>query len=364
MLGNENNDANVFILGRWCTFGDVMARRHVDIVDVARRAGVSPATVSRAFNHPSLVRADTRTRISAVVDELGYIRNRAARSIHGKRSGTIGLIVPTVDNAIFSRLIQSFSDALNRKGFTLLLGAHGYDLEREKDLLRSFLEHRVDGIAVIGLDHDDATFALIEARHVPAVALWNHDGDSRMSCVGPENRHAGYLAARHLADLGHRRIGLLFPPTQGNDRAASRLEGAEALLEERGIDVPGRWRIEAVYSVAAAKRAFIDLIGGGDIPTGLVAGNDVLAQGAVFAATECAVGVPDRVSVVGIGDFSGSAEMTPSLTTVRLPAAEIGEAGAEVLLELVRSERRHPLIRRNLPLELVTRASTAAPPAA
>ncbi|MCE2520708.1 MAG: LacI family DNA-binding transcriptional regulator [Alphaproteobacteria bacterium] len=340
-----------------------MVRRHVDIVHVARQAGVSPATVSRAFNHPSLVRADTRARISAVVDELGYIRNRAARSIHGKRSGTIGLIVPTVDNAIFSRLIQSFSDALNLRGFTLLLAAHGYDLGREKDLLRSLLEHRVDGIAEIGLDHENATFALLETRQVPVVALWNHDGESRMSCVGPENRNAGYLAAQHLVDLGHRRIGLLFPPTRGNDRAASRLEGAEALLGERGIQVPERWRIEAVYSVAAAKRAFVDLVGAGDVPTGLVAGNDVLAQGAVFAAAECAIGVPDRVSVVGIGDFSGSAEMAPSLTTVRLPAADIGEAGAEVLLELVRSERRHPLIRRNLPLELVVRASTAPPPA-
>ena len=181
--------------------------------------------------------------------------------------------------------------------------------------------------------------------------------------MGPENRHAGYLAAQHLADLGHRRVGLLFPPTRGNDRAASRLEGAEALLGERGIDVPRRWRIEAVYSVAAAKRACVDLIGSGAVPTGLVAGNDVLAQGAVFAATALAVGVPDQISVVGIGDFSGSAEMTPSLTTVRLPAAEIGEAGAEVLLELVRSERRRLLVRRNLPLELVARASTAPPPA-
>ena len=165
-------------------------------------------------------------------------------------------------------MIQSFSDALNRGGFTLLLAAHGYDLGREKDLLRSLLEHRVGGIAVIGLDHEDATFALIENRQVPAVALWNHDGESRMSCVGPENRHAGYLAAQHLADLGHRRIGLLFPPVRGNDRAAARLEGAEALLGERGIAVPGRWRIEAVYSVAATKRACVDLIGGGDLPTG------------------------------------------------------------------------------------------------
>ena len=336
-------------------------RRHAGIVQVAQRAGVSPATVSRAFNHPSLVRADTRERISDAVDELGYIRNRAARSIHGKRSGTIGIIVPTVDNAIFSRLIQSFSDALNREGFTLLLAAHGYDLEREKGLLRSFLEHRVDGIAVIGLDHEDATFGLIEARQVPAVALWNHDSESRMSCVGPENRQAGYLAAQHLVELGHRRIGLLFPPTEGNDRAAGRLEGALALLSEHGIEVPDCWRIESIYSVAAAKRASCDLFDGGDVPTGLVAGNDVLAQGAVFAAVESSVTVPGQLSVVGIGDFSGSSEMTPSLSTVRLPAAEIGEAGAEVLLDLVRSERRHRLIRCNLAVELVARASTAAP---
>ncbi len=334
-------------------------KRHADIVLVAREADVSPATVSRAFNHPELVRPETRRRIEAAVDRVGYIRNRAARAIHGKRSGTVGLIVPTVDNAIFSRLIQSFSEALGERGFTLLLATHGYDLGRERDLLRSFLEHRVDGIGLIGLDHDDSTYGLIEARQIPAIALWNHDRNSRISCVGPENRRAGTLAAAHLVDRGHRKVGLLFPPTRGNDRALHRLAGARALLKERGVRVPKPWRIEAIYSVAAARQACVALFESGEFPTALIAGNDVLAQGAVYAAQRCGIRVPERISVVGIGDFSGSAEMTPSLTTVRMPAARIGEAAADALLELMRSDRRDFLVRRNLELELVERESTA-----
>src|SRR6056297_293262 len=122
-----------------------------DIVAVAKAARVSPSTVSRAFNHPDLVKATTRKRIDAAVRRLGYIRNRAAQTIHGIRSGTIGLIVPTVDQAIFAELIQSFSEAVEDLGFTILLATHGYDLEREYAVARKMLEHRVDGLALIGL---------------------------------------------------------------------------------------------------------------------------------------------------------------------------------------------------------------------
>ena len=129
-----------------------------DIVDVARRAGVSISTVSRSFNHPNLVNLATRKKIEKSVKALGYIRNRAAQAMYGRRSGTIGLIVPTIDHAIFAEVIQSFSDAVDQAGFTLLIASHGFDLEREYTVLRKFLEHRVDGVALIGLDHSEPTF--------------------------------------------------------------------------------------------------------------------------------------------------------------------------------------------------------------
>jgi len=110
--------------------------KKADIVAVAKAARVSISTVSRSFNHPELVKAGTRKKIDAAVRKLGYIRNRAAQTIHGIRSGTVGLIVPTVDHTIFAELIQSFSDQIEAQGFTILLASHGYDLEREYALVR------------------------------------------------------------------------------------------------------------------------------------------------------------------------------------------------------------------------------------
>ena len=146
-----------------------------DIVDVARRAGVSISTVSRSFNHPNLVNLATRKKIEKSVKALGYIRNRAAQVMHGRRSGTIGLIVPTIDHAIFAEVIQSFSDAVDQAGFTLLIASHGFDMEREYAVLRKFLEHRVDGVALIGLDHSEPTFQLLDQQAVPVISIWNYE---------------------------------------------------------------------------------------------------------------------------------------------------------------------------------------------
>ena len=125
-------------------------RNRIDIIAVAKRAGVSISTVSRSFNHPDLVKPATRKRIDDAVRALGYIRNRAAQTMHGKRSGTIGLIVPTIDHTIFAEVIQVFSDTIAAHGFSLILATHGYDLQKEYQLLRKLLEHRVDGVALVG----------------------------------------------------------------------------------------------------------------------------------------------------------------------------------------------------------------------
>ena len=134
-VGNENSFANVFIQKGPGRFSMVKQSDKVDIFTVANLASVSPATVSRAFNHPHLVRWETRKRIEKVIEESGYIRNRAAQAMHGKRSGTIGLIVPTVTNAIFSEMIQSFTDAISENGFTLLMATHGFNLRKEYEIL-------------------------------------------------------------------------------------------------------------------------------------------------------------------------------------------------------------------------------------
>lgn len=331
-----------------------------DIIAVSKAARVSPSTVSRSFNHPELVKASTRKKIDAAVRRLGYIRNRAAQTIHGIRSGTIGLIVPTIDHAIFAELVQSFSDGVEERGFTILLASHGYDLGREYAIARKMLEHRVDGVALIGTEHTEDTYQLLAQQGTPSLLLWNYTAGARLPCVGSDNYRAGQLIGAHVAALGHDRIAAVFPPLTGNDRAAHRLDGVEDALRATGCEIRESWRLETPYSVAAAKAAVTQLVVGADRPTAIICGNDVLAWGAMYALAKAGISVPGEVSVTGIGDFKGSKDFEPGLTTVRIPARTIGAKAAEAIAGLITSEGDHS-VGALVPPELLVRSTSSAP---
>ena len=336
----------------------VIKDKKADIVDVARVAKVSPSTVSRAFNHPELVKGATRKKIDAAVRKLGYIRNRAAQTIHGIRSGTVGMIVPTIDHTIFGELIQSFSESIEDFGFTILLASHGYSLDREYALTRKMLEHRVDGVALIGTDHSADTYELLAQQKIPALLLWNYDQGAPLPSVGSDNYQAGYLIGEHVAKLGHRDIAGVFPPLGGNDRAAQRYKGVSDALQAHGRVIPERWRLETPYSVGAAKQAISELIASGERPSAIVCGNDVLAWGALHALGKEGVQVPSEITVTGIGDFSGSRDFEPGLTTVRIPARTIGAKAAETIASIITSDE--PIQSGALyPPELIVRQTSA-----
>lgn len=303
-------------------------KKKADIITVAKAARVSPSTVSRYFNHPELLKLSTRRKIESVVRKQGYIRNRAAQTIHGIRSGTIGVIVPTLDHAIFAEVVQAFSDTVSEHGFTILLASHGYDQQREYAILRKLLEHRVDGVVLTGLDHDEAVFQIIDSQNIPSVLMWNYSDTSRYPSIGSDNDLAGNLIAEHVLSLGHRDIACMFPPTLGNDRADARRSSVMRTLIAAGVTVPEDWQLTTVYSISASKRDMLDLLSRKMRPTAVICGNDVLATGALYGAVAAELSVPHDISVAGIGDFKGSADVEPSLTTVRIPAKRIGrEAG-------------------------------------
>lgn len=331
-----------------------MNDKKADIIAVARAAKVSPSTVSRSFNHPELVKASTRKKIDNAVRRLGYIRNRAAQTIHGIRSGTVGLIVPTVDHAIFAELIQSFSEAIEELGFTILLASHGYDLQREYMLARKMLEHRVDGMALIGTEHEDETYGLLDRQKVPTVLLWNYSKTSNFSTIGSDNFQAGWLVGHHIGQLSHTRVAGLFPPLQGNDRAAQRRQGVEAALAGFDVQIPEEWDLETPYSVGAAKDAVLEMIAQPERPTALICGNDVIAWGALHALSKAGIDVPTEISVAGIGDFKGSQDFEPSLTTVRIPARQIGARAARRIAEEITSANQSTVSELLVP-ELVVR---------
>ncbi len=325
------------------------------ILDVADSAQVSAATVSRYFNDPKIVRSATRARIAAAAQKLGYIRNRNAGSLHTRFSGTFGLVVPTMDNAIFAEMIEAFSNQLQSHERTLLIASHGYDLGLEASIVRSLLERRIDGIALIGLDHDAVTMNLLDKRQVPVVTVWNYHPDAVFSCVGVDNRQVGRSIAQHLVDLGHREIALLFPDVDTNDRARDRLAGVEDILGQHGCT----WqRYACPYEVARSKALSREILQDAHY-TAMIGGNDVIAQGAIYGAQSLGISVPESLSIVGIGDFRSSGQMEPSLTTVRLPAKRIGVQAAEILLSLSQNDEATD-IRQFLKPELLIRASSGA----
>lgn len=336
----------------------IFQKGKVDIIAVAKAAKVSPSTVSRSFNHPDLVNPATRKKINRAVQKLGYIRNRAAQTMHGKRSGTIGLVVPTINHTIFAEVIQAFSDSIDSAGFSLLLASHGYDLDREYAMVRKLLEHRVDGVALVGLEHSDATVRLIEQQKVPALAIWNYAEDSMLPCVGTDNTLAGCLATEHLISLGHRNIGLIFPETTGNDRARNRLDAVHERLKDSGISVPSEHESQTPYSVSQAKQAAKDVLSGPSRPTALLCGNDVIAQGALFAAQSLGLRVPEDLSIMGIGDFKGSADFEPGLSTIRIPAETIGKLAGERFTDYITSDDPE-LFRHCCELEPIIRGTTS-----
>jgi len=337
----------------------VIKPKKTDIISVAKAARVSPSTVSRAFNHPDLVKATTRKKIDAAVRRLGYIRNRAAQTIHGIRSGTIGLIVPTINHTIFAELVQSFSDAVAEQGFTILLASHDYSLEQEYALTRKMLEHRVDGMALIGIDHAKDTYGLLDQQNIPAILLWNVDDAAPFPCVGSDNYLAGWLIGDHVTGLGHRDIAALFPPLSGNDRAARRFNGMMDALTAAGLDLPPHRQLETTYSISDAKHAVLDLISGGQMPGAILCGNDVLAWGALHALARAGLRVPEDVSVTGIGDFKGSRDLEPPLTTIRIPAPQIGIRGAQMILDSITgsdTDRQNTLLAPELKVRATCRA--------
>ncbi|WP_420012841.1 substrate-binding domain-containing protein [Tateyamaria sp.] len=335
-------------------------RKKADILTVAKAAKVSASTVSRYFNHPELLKLSTRRRIERAVRSQGYIRNRAAQTIHGIRSGTIGVLVPTIEHTIFAEVVQAFSETVADEGFTILLASHGYDQQREYAILRKFLEHRVDGVALTGLDHDAAVFQLLDSQAVPTVLMWNYANGSQYPSIGASNELAGQMIADHVLSLGHRDVACMFAPTEGNDRAKARSTAILDTLAQAGVQVPETWTRTTIYSISASKRDASELFAQDRKPTALICGNDILATGAIYAAMTAGLRVPEDVSIVGIGDFKGSADIEPSLTTVRLPAQRIGRKAGQGLAAAIKTPAT-PITGEHCAPELVVRASSRPP---
>jgi LacI family transcriptional regulator len=333
------------------------SHRRVKLLDVARDAGVSPATVSRAIAQPQLVNAATLARVKSSAARLGYVPGGAARALASGRSMTIGAVVPTLDSGIFARALQSMQTMLSRHGFQLLVASHDYNAAAEAEAIRILLTRGVDGLMLVGAERPAATWELLEGAGIAVVLTWC--GDVRVSSVTVDNEKARRLAAQHLIDLGHKRIGAVVGSLQFNDRQKARLAGIRAALRAAALHLPDWLVSEQPLTLAGGRTGCSAMLALEQPATAIIGGIDMLAIGCIEELHSRGLNVPNALSVVGIDNIEMSAHIFPSLTSVHLPVARIGEAAASCLLDELAGKGVKSLL--ELPIELVPRKSSAKP---
>jgi LacI family transcriptional regulator len=330
------------------------------VEDVAAAAGVSTATVSRVLNGLGGVREPLRRKVLAAVETLGYVPNAGARAMMLRRSGTIGAIFPTVDNAIFAKAIDALQRRLAESGLQLLLATSGYDPQTEARQALSLLTSGVDGLLLCGCGQSAELLQRLAQRGVPVVHVMTWPAPPGLVTVGFDNARAMGQAVRLLLDLGHRRIAMLAGVTQDNDRAEARVAGVREALRAAGLDLPATRLTERRYGLAAARDGLRWLLQARPAPTAVVCGNDVLAFGALLEAHRLGLAVPEQLSIVGFDDLDLAGHLQPALTTVRVPAEEMWRLAAERVIDALRGAE----VPRSTEIEvaLVVRGSTAPPP--
>jgi len=316
--------------------------------------------VSRALSLPHKVKPATLQRVRQAVDALGYVAHGAARALATRRTRTIGAVIPTLANAIFAATTQALQKTLDDAGYTLLLASHEFDPEVELRVTRALIERGIDGLVLLGTTHDPGIFNAIAACGIPYVLTWALDPAGVHPCVGFDNRAAATRLTDYLLDIGHREFAMISGLTANNERARERLEGVRAALGSRGIALPADRVIEMPFTPAAGRAGLARMAQSGRMPTAVMCGNDLLASGALAECNARGLEVPRTVSITGFDDMEIAALVSPALTTVRFPSLDLGTYAARHLLSRLAGETVE--LRRELPVELVVRASTAAPP--
>lgn len=325
------------------SFSENMKRRpQPTIDDVAHAAGVSTATISRTLNDPERVSLTTRTRVLAAVERLGYQPNFSAKALVARSTGTIGAIIPTMDNAIFARGLQAFQEELAEHGYTLLVASSSYLPEREARQIRNLIARGVDALMLIGTDRESSVYRYLEKRSVPLVTIWSFYEKTDVPCVGFDNFKAMHELTHKVLALGHRRIGIISAPRAYNDRARERVNGALKAMEQAGMAINDVPVIEVAYSIANGAEAFAGLMSGANAPTAVLCGNDVLAVGALGQARKMGLSVPDDVSITGFDDIELAEISVPPLTTVHVPHRQMGRLAAKFLVDLIAGKNHSP----------------------
>ncbi|WP_228854638.1 LacI family DNA-binding transcriptional regulator [Desulfomarina profundi] len=329
------------------------------ILDVAKLAGVSTATVSRVINSPEAVREETRDKVTEAMKLCKYKYNALARGFVTKQSNTIGLIIPTINNPVFAESTRGVQDYADRNNIQVLLGNTYYQYKQEEKLVETFREKQVDGLIITTTNPRGAVLKTLVDEEIPFVLLYSTVKKGPMTVVGVDNFRGGYRATEHLVKLGHRRIGMVAGRFSISDRSFHRWHGYRQCLKNNKISYDKALLIQTDYSLTGGRDAVKKLLSLKDPPTAFFCSNDFLALGAMKGARELGLQLPRDLSIVGFDDIRIASYVIPELTTIRQPAYDIGKLGADLLFQRIGGCMKP--VHRMLDLSLIVRESTAGP---
>lgn len=332
----------------------------VGLRQVAKAAGVSTATVSRAINKPDAVSPKLRERIASVVERLGWVPDGAARALATRRSGVFGAVFPTLTHGDFARAAHAIQDELLQKGYTLLLACSEYDQDQELQQARKFVERGVDGLILVGRSHHPELLRFLERQQVPTIHTFIYDKNAQEICVGTDNRKALYTLTKYLIDLGHTQFATIAQSTNNNDRAQARLDGTRDALAEKGYAIRPQHLLFGEWTITEGRALFRKLMASEPRPTAVICGNPYLTIGAELECLAMSLRIPEDVSIVGYDDIELMAEMPVPLTTVRVQSDDVGRfAVAHLVARLEGGKADAPF---ECEAEIVVRKSAGPPP--
>ncbi len=336
-------------------------RRARTIRDVAALAGVSIATVSRVLNGRPDVADGTRETVLQVVREHGFSTNRSARGLSAGRTGLIGMTLPIVHASYFAFILSGASEALYEQDMRIVLCPTLHQHEREVTLLDRLMHGTTDGALLLLPSESSRELERLHAKEYPFVVVDPRGPlDDGIPSVSAAHSAGARAATEHLLDLGHRRIGAITGPS-GWMASDERLSGYRAALVAAGVAPDPALEVEADFQTEGGVRAAAALLDRPDRPTAIFAFNDDLAIGVLYAARARGLRVPEDLSLVGFDDSERAAILSPALTTVRQPLAELGRMAVSLLIRLLDGQRLEAL-RIELATRLVVRDSTAPAP--
>jgi LacI family transcriptional regulator len=327
--------------------------------DVARRAGVSPATVSRVVNNPEKVRVKMREAVNLALAELSYIPNAAARSLTLKRTRAIGLLVPTIADPIFGPTIAAIETTLGDAGYALLVSSSNWHANLEVRQCRSLIERGIDGIILTGPIQDRKVIQMVERRNLPFTCQNLTRAPNGHPSIRMNDRGAMRSMVQHLIATGHRRIAVLTGQPASAPTMAERLAGARDAIRSSNLELPENWIVESGYDVASAREGARRILQLRPRPTAIACAGDALA---LAALTECraeGLNVPNEMSITGCNDVDLLQYADPPLTTVDTSFRHMGQCAAQALLNLIHG--KPCTMKQQLPFALKLRGTVAAP---